>query len=197
METQRKWPGKLKQTHPLVNVAQWNSIKPVLWVIIEAGRALRVCDLVPIGLLRFQENVHNLPAPLNLPTKVGIQMQIRQRLASERERVTFPEVCVCACVCMCEGRMWRLKRGPITPSTVWNAFFMIISSRRLLLSFVTPCRHNFAPSNLGRWPSQQLINFRPKYVCWQFPHTHSALGCNWDVDGEATAGLLCKWKALI
>lgn len=58
-----------------------------------------MCDLVPIGLLSFKENVQNLQAPLNLPTKVGIQMQMLQRHASER--VTFREAP--AYVCMCEG----------------------------------------------------------------------------------------------
>lgn len=62
-----------------------NIIRPVPVVIIEAGRALLMCDFVPTGMPGSELNVENLQGPLNFPTKVGIQMQIEQRLAFMRE----------------------------------------------------------------------------------------------------------------
>lgn len=44
-----------------------------------------MCDLVPIGLPSSELNLQNPQGPLNLPTKVGIQMQILQRHAPKRE----------------------------------------------------------------------------------------------------------------
>lgn len=41
-----------------------------------------MCDLVPIGLPSSEQNLQNPQGPLNLPTKVGIQMQILPRHAS-------------------------------------------------------------------------------------------------------------------
>lgn len=35
-----------------------------------------MCDLVPIGPPGSEQNLQNPQGPLNLPTKVGIQMQI-------------------------------------------------------------------------------------------------------------------------
>lgn len=71
-----------KWTHPVLNAACCNIIKPVPLVIIEAGRALLMCDFVPTGLPGSEQNVKNLQGSLNLLTKVGIQMQIVQRHAS-------------------------------------------------------------------------------------------------------------------
>lgn len=66
-------------------MAYCTTIKPVPLAVIEAGRALLMCDLVPIGLPSSEQNAQNLQGPLNLPTKVVIQMQILQRHTSERE----------------------------------------------------------------------------------------------------------------
>lgn len=57
-----------------------NTITQIPLVIIEPGRALRMCDFVPIG-----QNVQTLQGPLNLPTKVGIQMQILKHPSSVLE----------------------------------------------------------------------------------------------------------------
>ena len=65
-----------------LNEACCNIIKPIPLVIIEAGRALLMCDFVPTSLPGSEQKVQNLQGPLNLPTKVGIQMQILQRHTS-------------------------------------------------------------------------------------------------------------------
>lgn len=73
--------GKYKYSRAVLNAACCNTIKPIRLVIIEAGRPLLMCDFVPTGLPRTKQNVHNLQGPLNLPTKVGIQMLITHRHA--------------------------------------------------------------------------------------------------------------------